>query len=389
MSKQYLKEFGFTPQEAARLNRLSPTVASQELRQNIEAFVGEVLQDHPVSPLYNFYFGQEGRLYSQPTVSEEFLVESQIDPRERGGASLLGFKKLEMSLKNAQPNEVVLWYSPKGPTSYGGEIESPFEEIVYRDGQLYIQFFDGEKVKAAAVKVGDERLVFEVFKRFGRKKKAFLQERELIDYYLLNPVSTRLSIDDLLKEVDTIGLSDQTIYQDRDGTNHSLGFIINQVRQRFTGQELPSFQLYPDKTVDALLAKGKAQGWTERHIEKAYLTTILKFAQGRGLGAIELMGSCGGSEVETADIIKALADHGLSQILSSDFIEPTNFLSVFSTEYRIIDSSETRKATCPNCGGEVVFDSEKVKAEGFLACPHCGASTTCVEPIVKAAKKVL
>lgn len=389
MSKQYLKEFGFTPQEAARLNRLSPTVAGQELRQNIEAFVGEVLQDHPVSPLYNFYFGQEGRLYSQPTASEEFLVESQIDPKERGAASLLGFKKLEMSLKNAQLNEVVLWYSPKGPTSYGGEIKSPFEEIVYRDGQLYVQFFDGEKVKAAAVKVGDERLVFEVFKRFGREKKAFLQRKELINYYLLNPVSTRLSIDDLLKEVDTIGLSDQIIYQDRDGTNHSLGFILNQVRQRFSGQELPSFQPYPDKTVDALLAKGKAQGWTERHIEKAYLTTILKFAQGRGFGTVELMGSCGGSEVKTAEIIKALADNGLSQILSSDFIEPTNFLSVFSTEYRIIDSSETRKVTCPNCGGEVVFDSEKVKAEDFLACPHCGASTTCVEPIVKAAKKVL
>ncbi len=364
MSTQYLKELGFNPiNEGARLSKLNKEQALQELNQNVSFFIEHALLDKPVSSLYSFWPDSLGRVYSHPSRSREFLVENQIDPKERGGATLVGFR--ELSKKLSHTNQVVIHYSPKGEASFSNEPDLKFEVDKYINGQLTLQYFDGEKINSVGVMVSNENFAFDLFSRFGLPKKIFSTEEDQIRYYLVNPLNTNLNIDELLTFIDKTENALETVYKDKDGKNHSLGSILYSIRETFYNRALQQSQIYYDKTLKALDDDINNWSWTKEKVQAVYLKTILNFASFNGLSEVKLMASCGGSVKSTNDIIDLLYETGISDIISQNILDPNNVISLYSTDLRSIKSRQDDHFTCPKC---------HFKADGPVGnqCPNCG-----------------
>jgi len=369
---QHLKEWGFHPRESFRLNQLSRQEALNELETNLKFFTEHALEDKPVSSPYYYWPDSTGRLYSHPSRGPEYLVEYQIDPRERGGTMLQGFRALSQALSN--PNQMVIHYSPKGKTSFSDKHDDKFEVDSYKDGQLTLQYFDGEKIRAVGLMVGNEDLVFSLLNQFGLPMYEYDVEEERIAYYLLHPLRTKLSLDELLVELDSLGYNDETLYRDKNHFEHTFGRIFKQVHQSFAGNLPQTNRLYLDQTLNALNRELSQAAWTKQKVQETYLRVILNYATVNGLDEVKLMASCGGSIKSTKDIINLLYGSGLSEHLSTDFLNPQNLVGPHSSDKRIkepfvcpkckYETTEPVGNQCPSCK---ITKDEAVK-EGYVTC---------------------
>ncbi len=283
-----LKQFGFSLSEYQRLKLLKPFARQQELRQELEAYANEVLADRPVSILYHYWFDEKNNLYTNPSLEKIYLAEEQIDPQERDNLPALGFKKTTQLLATSQTNEIILWYSPPGPAAFTNNPQNPYSEINYDYGQLYLQYFDGLKINALAIKVTNEA-VLDQFSPLLAEGLKIPQEKERIVGFLLHPVATGVNVSDFLaKDWPTT-----EIYQDKAGQKHFLPQVIEDVRQVLLGRKSSIIDI--DKIITRIYQE---QEITPASLGNIYLSTIRQYLGLIGQNQIRLSGSCGGSLVK-------------------------------------------------------------------------------------------
>jgi hypothetical protein len=318
-----LKQFGVTLQENKRLSLLTPKERYRELRQNLEAYTNEILEDRPVSLLYHYWPDRQGKLFTDPSLKPIFALDLQFDPDERGGLPGLGFS-CTSKLLLANPDKVVLWYSPKGSAAFDNSPQNPYSQINYDYGQLYIQYFDGGKINAVAVKVTNE----DMLERFSPQIYQANNNHDLkqkISDCLLQPVPLPESIDDFLSKDWLEG----DIYQDKKGKKYSLSEVIGEIRMAFAGLKKPRVETY-DKTI----AEMAAHEATERNVLRAYLLTIQRYQQINGLNQISLSGSCGGSTVSSSEIEELL---GIKALFNKNPFQ--QIVSIHNSSYRLLTQS--------------------------------------------------
>ncbi len=319
--KNTLKQFGISLQENKRLSLLTPQERYKEFRQNLEAYANEVLEDQPVSNLYHYWPNHQGKLFTDPSLKSIFNLDTQFDPNERDDLPRIGFSHVAQ-LALASPDNVVLWYSPKGPASFDQDPQNPYSQIIYDYGQLYIQYFDGEKINAVAIKITNE----EALRQFSSKiyeanNNSDLRKR--ISNCLLNPIRLSESIDDFLAR-DWVECD---VYRDKKkGGKHFLSEVIKEIKTTFAGLKRTKIKI-PDETMADIVA----HEITEKSIFDAYLQTIHHHQQKYGLSHIGLSGSCGGSTVTTSEIENLL---GIRQLFNDNFFK--NSMIIHSSSYRLL-----------------------------------------------------
>lgn len=336
-SKNTLKQFGVTTKEGKRLTHLTPQEANLELSQNLEAYANEVLADRPVSIPYHYWFGKQNILYSNPSLKPIFRVDQQFDPREQEGLPGQGFEKVSRLLID-NPGKVIFWYSPQGPASFDTDPKNPFSQITYDYGQLYLQYFDGNKVNAVAVKVGNENALETLVPEFSTLRSGHMQgnEREQITSYLLNPVLSDETIDEFLDR----NFENALVYKDKEGKKYGIDDVISEIRDAFANVKKPKHSTL-DKTMRALTR----QEITEEFILKAYASAIDSYMQKTGRQTIQLSGSCGGGRVTSGMINDILKTGTIPSI--------TEMLSIYSPQFRTATQEkkwEYHDGTCCVCG---------------------------------------
>lgn len=349
-----LQKFGVTLAESTRLRQLPPTDRSRELTQNLSAFANEVLLDRPVSILYHYWSGQDSKLYTHPSFQPIYLAESQFDPQERAGLPLMGFQKMERLVLD-NPNNVVLWYSPAGQASFDNDPKNPYTPITYNYGQLYIQYFDREKVNAVALKVTNEDVLYGFSPSLWQMTHQTSGQQK-IGALLQNPVLTGLNIDNLLNK---IGYN-SPVYQDKNGQIFFLQEVLAELRQTLAGKNQLSTPT--DKTIGFL----HQLEITSENVLRLYLQTIHEHQIKTGETATVLSGSCGGGVVKHSAIAILL---GLDQNPISKII------GLYSSARRLLEQktnnlNNTLECTCPKCNQRVKATIEN----NTIHCPNCHAT---------------
>jgi hypothetical protein len=314
-----LKTLGITLEESKR--QLTPTERKKELEQNICAYTNEVLEDKPVSILYHYYPDkQKQKLFSDPSLKEVFLVENQFDIQERDGLPKQGFINLtQILLEN--PGKVTFWYSPAGPASFDNNSQNPFNKINYDYGQLYFQYFDGEKINAIALKITN----LEVLDYFSSQIRKILDQdddpKNKIKNSLLNPILTNLNIDDFFNQDFT---SEILFYK-----HYHLVEVINTIKDVLLGKT--------KKNTIFSIPENYLYQTTQETILQTYLGVIQQHLKINNWSQINLSGSCGGTII-TIDQIEALFETPRSELFS----QVDKLMSIFSSTFRKLAQTEEK-----------------------------------------------
>jgi len=347
-----LKKFGINSGESHRLERLTPEQRQQELAQNLEAYTNEVLADNPVSILYHYWPGQNKKFYTNPSLKPIYDADTQFDTNERFGLPKQGFQHLKKLLIE-NPDKVILWYSPAGPASFDNNPDNPYSEITYDDGQFYIQYYDGTKINALAIKISDESVI----KQFSQSleeivKKTHIDQKSKISQLLITPVNTSINIDDFLNKP----YENQLVYKDKKGAEHGLFEIINEVRNAFAEESQQNLKI--DKTT-LTMANYEI---TEDNIRKIYFKVIYNYLKSTNQTETTLAGSCGGTTAEISEIEKLL---GIKTLTGQNPIK--DIIGLYSSEKRLLEN-KNNVFECPNCHTKI-----NTELHGPIGdeCPHC------------------
>jgi hypothetical protein len=346
-----LKQLGITLDQNP-LRQLSSQEQLREHRKNLESYAVEVLADLPVSIQYHYWPGENGRLYTDSSRQEKYWIGHQIDKRERGGVYFQGTETVaNMSLDN--PGKVVLWYSPIGPASFDHDPHNPYSVIKYDYGQLYIQYFDGEKINAVALKVSDEKLLKKIFPQL-EEALDIQDEKERITRSVLNPLVLSQTIDDFFARNDW---GDEKIYK-----KYSMNEIMKEAREIFGGR-----QFTPIPTADIVSRNSINFQQTSQQILQDYALVIGRFLEASGKTTQSLSGSCGGSTISKGDISELLGMKRIAEAmnpLATIMVEmnPMRLMTGYGSTNRRMAQSEQKwdyhKGDCvipkPECGAKNV-----------------------------------
>jgi hypothetical protein len=346
-----LSRLGILSEENVRLNAQSPQERFYELNQGLRAYQKEVIEDNVLSIMYPYWFDKNGQLYTHETSRKPIHIAlAQIDKRERDGLTYTGFEKLSNILFE-NPDRVVLWHSPPGEVDFGKDPSSPFSEIEYKTGQLYIQFFDSskQKVVAFAIKISNEGFIEFLFENLYSNYLNYSSDRQKIETFLLNPVLIEDNITIFLEKLQRDEINNLMVYRHLDGritTVQELAFEI----KKLLGKK-PD----PEEDVISSLAGAFASGdISKTDVIKTYASLVRNSMLISGKNEIVLSGSCGGSTISRSSI---------ESILGTS----SPFLNVYSTDKRIVlggKSENGSKFHCPNCHQ----DSEGPVGD---VCPKC------------------
>lgn len=331
--------------ERERLISLPKDKAVQELAQNFRAYENEVLKDLPVSIKYSW------------RLDETATLASHIDKREREGLTFEGFMNLSQLLRQ-RPHEVILWYSPPGKASYSYDSSNPYSDITFTYGQLYLQYFDGEWVHAAAVKLNHKEALQEVIPSLYFFSKSFSQEKDRVSFFLKHPLSTSQTIDEFLSQK----RENVPVYKDKNGRVSSLSEILLKIRAAF------GIRSSDQDHAEFLAQKIVEEGTTKEGIFRAYILLINQEMEATGKSYIQLSGSCGGRMV-TRDSIESLL--GLGSPLQN----------LYSTDVRLFAeedlSTHYPDYECPHCGRVLSGEKKSDKSSWRPTCEHCGGKLSC------------
>lgn len=319
-----LSQFGVTYEEWKRLQYLTPQEREVELGQQIASYTKEVLDDSPVSTPYSYWFGTDGRLYTNPSLKEIYNVERQFDHQERAGTPLEGFRKVTTRLAH-YPNQLTVWYSPAGPASFDSNPNSPYSQIDYHDGQLYFQYYDPfqKKVNAVAVKVTNEHIVRQFMPDTFTIADRKTDEKDRIRTIMTNPHTFFCTVDDFFAHQWENG----EVYWDKRNQPHYLYDVLAQLREVLSGTRKAHAHL--DPTVRAALQSNQL---SEGVIRQAYISTIRSYMKEKGYREMSLSGCSGGSRVELST---------LEQILSMPKLEVKDLVTLYSSTLRKLTQSKT------------------------------------------------
>jgi len=360
-----LASFGINISEADRIKLLSPEDRFSEIYQGLMGYKKEVLEDSAVSIPYSYWFGSDGRLYSHPNYRDDLrLVENQVDVRERGGLPLEGFKVLTQSLLY-NPDNVVLMYSPSGPASFDKDPNNPYSDILYENGQLYIQYFDTlyNKVQSFAITVSNESIIQDLIPNVYASAQKEENYQKYIELFLTNPVVTDMGIGEFLRGDWADNLS-SVVYKHHNGRVSTVFDVLADIREVLSGKGEKI-----DDNAASLAREIAFSNPTPERVFNMYLQLIRSSMKGN---QIQLAGSCGGRVVER-DSIESL-------------LGITNpFTNIYSSEYRLVNNSleitdnstHYKDYDCPECGKTYPGESMTNKSGWQKQCFECGYIFNC------------
>ncbi len=330
----FFRDYGFDHQaEANRFRHLSPQERVQELTQQKESQVNHLLEDKAVSILYHSWLSDNGDLFTSSARRDIHNMKYQIDPAERNGLYYNGLLKAAHIAK-IHPNQLVALYSPTGiklftdtPQDNIDEGRLGFFREPYTIGQLYLLYFDGEKINNVAVSISNnDNPWFDELSPQFREINMIHDEETRISTHLLSPVLLN-DIDDFLeKDWHYKG----PIFKNVHGKAYFLDEVIRDMRETFSEKIRPIIKTY-DKTVQAM----ENEIVTSKMISQAYLTTIYRFMKDRNLSYTRFGGGCPGTGAKINDLAELL---GWENIVSVE-----EAVSSFSSAYRDLTQHKEKK----------------------------------------------
>lgn len=340
---EIFKKFGITLRESQRYSAVAllfgSSLAETELQDNLMSYRHEFLEDRFVSRPHAYYL-IGGEFYSRPIKHYLFNLKSGINPQERDGVTLDGFKKFEGLAAAANKNQVVAWYSPEGDSGLN---------TVFGAGRIYLSF----KV--------DESLTM----NFDIKLHPKFQALSFLDglsgkqsngdkfYYLKNPFLLPMSSDQLFPS----SFTDESIYVERRHSENASVRSINEAIEEIKREYYASTRV--SQILDYSHDKKTTQIMTEQDIMNRYVKLMLPFSQ---KGKVILYGCSGDSSVSKSELEIILSGKSfIDEVIKQDQIF-NNTHSIFSTSSRI---SKEDSFPCPNCGVNIPV------GQGIVKCPSC------------------
>lgn len=358
IAENSLSHYSVDPRSEFRfVEKLSQDDALRRIEQNFLAYGNEVLRDEPVSIGYSFWFGPDQKLYIDPSLRPEDLAEKGFKSEEREGKFVEGFKK-NTELLRGNPDKIVMWYSPPGKAAFVDDPTNEFSQINFIYGQLYLQYFDGQKVNAVALKVNDDDAVKELLPPLYDFSMNLASEQSRTYFFLQHPVQTDLSINEFLDK----DWNDVAVYKDKEGQTHRLHEILTHVRAAFSGEET-------EPGIEAeIIGKLKETSISHESLFKSYMS-LINFEMNRtGKNYIQLAGSCGGKIISRDSVSSILGlESPLQNLFSSDFRK------ILGTD----ESSHYPDYECPHCHKSLSGESKKDKSSWRSQCDRCGEALNC------------
>lgn len=331
--------------EAKRLRLLSPEQRRETFTANLAAYTNEVLRDEPVSLPYHYWFDEKGDLFTDSSCQPVFNAYAQFDDRERSGLPKEGVRKAA-GLARQHPHKPVFLYSPRGPASFDHVQQNPYSQITFDYGQLYMMFFDAEKINAAAVKLseeGEQNLLPYLMEDVYENAKQKTSKKENISFFLKNPVVS----EPMHAFCQSYGyLANCVIYRDSKGLAHTVSAVFAQIQQAFANEKKSS-----SSTGIFEFINWEKYFVTEKFIRETYLAQIYQFMKNNEATTLSLKGSCGGRSVSLAGMEKML---GLNQVLTNPFRQ---MVAGFSSAARLMGQTEAiswdyYQGDCVICGAK-------------------------------------
>lgn len=357
-----LKKYSVNPAaEAKALNRLPVEQKAGALKKNLDAYVNHVLEDNVVSLPYAYRLGINNRVLVYPSDQEVFL-----DERERGGLYKVGLTQAFDNCVN-HPHMISLLYSSPGMTSFDNDPDNPYTQVgKYKDGQLYVMYFDGVKINNAAVSIGKpgESWVKQILGDVYREAEQKSSDKEKISHLISHPYLTGLDIDQFLAINGRV--ENGVVYKNNKNHEFTLWETLDLLRKSFSGNLALSIKnQMPENFFDN-------KHLNDRFILNSYKHLIVHYMVNNGLRSLKLSGSCGSEEkFKISDLI--------------DSVE--NFVNNFSSLDRLLkqklpkdlgDKDEDKNHDfypCPHCSKPIPYEKNvKDKSSWLTNCPHCGFS---------------
>ncbi len=302
MVESTLSKFGFTDFEYISLNRLSPDARLRAIIPQLESHVLHSQEDLPVSMQYPYYFGTNGRLYTDTSCDEKYCLDNHVDKKERGGYYLEGIYKT-MLLAWQNKGKLVLLYSPPGIVDFDDDESSPYYQKRYRGGQLYLNYSDGAKINALAISVSGKGEEWAKFFMDDVAKEAEIQdEKEKIAMYLQQPVITNYSLYDFVRINQSIFNDSTLVYTNNKDKQFTLKEVIDLIHASIAGKLKPSIPVITDE-VKTILSKPEIDA---RDVQRIYLGTLRNFLISQGMDTFTFGGFCNGSSTSLNEIEQIL-----------------------------------------------------------------------------------
>jgi len=337
-----LEKFGY----AIEKNRGS----SAFLRNNLLSYELHVIKNHIASIPYSYFPGEGGKLYCD----REKKNNLEIDPRERNGFYSVGIGRA-VDLALSRRDKLVFLYSPPGKASFSVPPPEDYKNS-YTIGQLYLMWYDGDKINNIAVSINGEgeRWLSEVM---GRPFVDRPPTDEEIIRDIIHPVPTDYSIDEFL---DSKWEYEGEIFRIRniDGFHSYVASqAMEEIRKSLNGELKAEF----NHELMALRLARDGGGYDP------YQHMLIQTMLSRDKKSMPIGGGCSG-EIELKD--DAFGINFLDIYGKSIFNEPN-----LSSKYRQQNQSEEKKNTypCGNCGRPIPYEKDVENKKTWLThCPHCG-----------------
>lgn len=377
-STEVLKNYryGFDPfAEVKSLQLLSPEERIVRFNQQRESYVNHLLEDQAVSILYKYWPGNNGDIFISSAKNERDNIIHQIDFNERNG---LFYEGILQTTKKAihNPQNLFALYSSTGkklfdstPIESVPEEKSKWMSKPYDIGQLYLLYFDGDKINNVAISVNDDTnpWLLEMAKEFGDFNKVKDEETRITKF-----LTTPIPLGDVDTFLEKTLVNNYHIFKNVHNEDFFLDQVIDDIRRAFSGKNKLKDQTHEDQTTQGL----QQSKITADIITQGYLSTVYNFMKERGLSKTKFGAGCPGDGAEMS-VVEQILGYDVMKSITAGQNMFTKSVSSFSSAYRNIsqrknnensDEYGSLKFQCPVCSGEHV----RPRHELLEKCPAKG-----------------
>lgn len=343
------------------------------LLRNLQTTVNHLCEDSVVSFTNHYQLDRRGEIITYPDG-----VPLHLDPEERGNLYKQGLTSaIAGAIEN--PNKIVTYYSPPGPIVFDDNPANKYRAVdPYKIGQLYLMYFDGEKVNNVAVGISrkGEGWVEDLMPQDYKIAMSQPDEKSKIKHFITHPVLHDDSIDSFLAKQQN--RNNRPIYLNKDGVMFSLDQTLHLIRQSLANK-LPHSEI-----VNTVMKGIDINHITPGNIAAIYERTMTLYMRRNNLTSMTLGGSCGGKEVSldslhefnmnslTSDS-RLLTQGGIESLfkVSKDFRNDPNLCRCSAASEPHFHCPGTKKSSSESCNHAIIV------GKGISQCPNCGQGKTC------------
>lgn len=304
--------------EARRLNGISDVdKKTNYLLRNLKTTVNHLYEDSVVSFTNHYQLDRKGEIITYPDG-----VYLHLDPEERGDLYRIGLTSaVAGAIEN--PHKIVTYYSPPGPIVFDDNPENKYLAVdPYKIGQLYLMYFDGEKVNNVAVGISraGESWVKDLMPYDYQQAMSQPDVISRIKHFITHPVLHDDDIDSFFAKQQNS--TNRPIYKNKDGIIFSLDQTLHLIRQSLDNK-LPHSDI-----VNTVMRGININHITPGNIAAIYHKTMALYMRRNNLTSMTLGGSCGGKEVSLDSLygsdmgslttdFRMLSQNGIEQLLKT------------------------------------------------------------------------